>query len=54
MANKLGNIVLYADNPMGLAEFWAAVFGYEALRAKVRVTRLPRTLRYLPRSQLPG
>ena len=29
MASKLGNIVFYADNPVKLAEFWAAVIGVE-------------------------
>ncbi len=32
MASKLGNIVFYANDPVKLAEFWAAVIGVEPAR----------------------
>ncbi|WP_061964275.1 VOC family protein [Demequina aurantiaca] len=32
MANKIGNIVFYAEDPVALSEFWAAAFGYEVRR----------------------
>jgi hypothetical protein len=32
MANKVGNVVFYADDPVALSEFWAATLGYTVLR----------------------